>query len=160
VLLSRDGETHVEHADDLRPDTIFLISSMTKPVTAVAAMICVEECLLRLDDPVDEYLPELASRQVLTRLDGPLDDTVPAARAITVRDLLTFRLGLGFGHGMGGRLGPCRSWTRLALWARVPRHLPEYPGQTSGCASSARCRSRTSRASGGSTTPALTCLGC
>jgi CubicO group peptidase (beta-lactamase class C family) len=52
--------------------TIFRISSMTKPVTAVAAMILVEECKLRLDEPVDELLPELASRRVLKRLDGPL----------------------------------------------------------------------------------------
>jgi CubicO group peptidase (beta-lactamase class C family) len=105
ALLARDGETHVERAGDVREDTIFRISSMTKPVTAVAAMICVEECLLRLDDPVDDYLPELASRRVLTRLDGPLDETVPAVRAITVRDLLTFRLGLGFDAGMWGPPG-------------------------------------------------------
>jgi CubicO group peptidase (beta-lactamase class C family) len=105
ALLSRGGETHVEKAGDAWPDTIFRISSMTKPVTAVAAMILVEECVLRLDDPVDEYLPELASRQVLTRLDAPLGDTVPASRPITVRDLLTFRLGLGFGQGMWGPPG-------------------------------------------------------
>ena len=76
-------------------DTIFRISSMTKPIIAVAALILIEECRLRLDDPVDEFLPELADRRVLRRLDGPLDETEPAARAITVRDLLTFRLGLG-----------------------------------------------------------------
>src|SRR6266568_5967488 len=78
ALLSRGGETHLEQAGDVSPETIFRISSMTKPVTAVAAMILVEECVLRLDDAVDEYLPELASRRVLTRLDGPLDETVPA----------------------------------------------------------------------------------
>ena len=76
-------------------DTIFRIASMTKPVTAVATLILVEECPLRLDDPVDGLLPELADRRVLKRLDGPLDDTVPAQRPITVRDLLTFRLGFG-----------------------------------------------------------------
>lgn len=105
ALVSRGGQTHIEQAGDVSPDTIFRISSMTKPITAVAAMICVEDCLLRLDDPVDDYLPELASRRVLTRLDAPLDDTVPAARPITVRDLLTFRLGLGFGQGMFGPPG-------------------------------------------------------
>jgi CubicO group peptidase (beta-lactamase class C family) len=68
---------------------------MTKPVTAVAALVLVEECRVRLDDPVDDVLPELADRRVLARPDGPLDDTVPAARPITLRDLLTFRLGLG-----------------------------------------------------------------
>jgi CubicO group peptidase (beta-lactamase class C family) len=77
-------------------DTIFRIASMTKPITAAAAMILVEECILRLDDPVDELLPELADRKVLRRLDAPLEDVVPAKRAITLRDLLTFRWGFGF----------------------------------------------------------------
>ncbi len=79
----------------IQRDAIFRIASMTKPVTAAAALILVEECKLRLDDPVDRLLPELANRKVLKRLDGPLDDTVPAKRPITVRDLLTFRMGLG-----------------------------------------------------------------
>jgi len=68
---------------------------MTKPIMAVATLLLVEECKVRLDEPVDRLLPELANRQVLRRLDGPLDDTAPARRPITVRDLLTFRLGFG-----------------------------------------------------------------
>ncbi|HEX2174181.1 MAG TPA: serine hydrolase domain-containing protein, partial [Dehalococcoidia bacterium] len=103
TLISRRGETHVEaigskslgSSDAIQRDAIFRISSMTKPITAVAAMILVEECQLRMDDPVDHLLPELADRTVLKRLDGPLDDTVPANRPITLRDLLTFRLGFG-----------------------------------------------------------------
>src|SRR5262249_34095255 len=63
--------------------------------TAAATMILVEECKLRLDEPVDRLLPELANRQVLKRLDGPLDDTVAACRPITVRELPTFRMGFG-----------------------------------------------------------------
>jgi CubicO group peptidase (beta-lactamase class C family) len=81
--------------DPMQRDTIFRISSMTKPVTAAAAMILVEECKLRLDEPVDRLLPELAGRKVLKRLDGPLEDTVPANRPISLRDLLTFRMGFG-----------------------------------------------------------------
>src|SRR6266571_3638194 len=103
TLVSRRGEVHVDvigtqafkDPDPMRRDTIFRISSMTKPIIAVATMILVEECKLRLDEAVDALLPELAERQVLKRLDGPLDDTVPAKRAITVRDLLTFRMGFG-----------------------------------------------------------------
>jgi CubicO group peptidase (beta-lactamase class C family) len=102
TLVSRRGEVHVDAigtkavgGDPIRRDTIFRISSMTKPVTAAATMILVEECKLRLDEPVDRLLPELAGRAVLKRLDGPLDDTVPAHRPITVRDLLTFRMGFG-----------------------------------------------------------------
>ncbi len=79
----------------MRRGTIFRIASMTKPVAAVAAMILVEECALRLDDPVDALLPELSDRRVLRSIDGPLDDTVPAGRSITLRDLLTLRMGLG-----------------------------------------------------------------
>jgi CubicO group peptidase (beta-lactamase class C family) len=103
TLVSRRGEVHVDaigaqaftDPTPMRRDTIFRISSMTKPITAAATMILVEECKLRLDDLVDRWLPELADRQVLKRLDGPLEDTVPAKRAITVRDLLTFRMGFG-----------------------------------------------------------------
>src|SRR5947208_2896116 len=103
TLISRRGEVHVDvirtqaFADPapMRRDTIFRISSMTKPITAAATMILVEECKVRLDEPVDRLLPELANRTVLKRLDGPLDDTVPANRPITVRDLLTFRMGFG-----------------------------------------------------------------
>src|SRR4051794_4627064 len=107
TLVSRRGETHVDAIgmqaigghDPIRRDTIFRISSMTKPITAVAAMILVEECKLRLDDPVDELLPELANRQVLRSIESELDDTVPANRPITLRDLLTFRLGIGLVFG-------------------------------------------------------------
>ena len=77
-------------------DSIFRIASMTKPMVAVAALILVEECKLRLDDPVDGLLPELADRRVLVDGTGPVDGpTVAAHRPITVHDLLTFRLGLG-----------------------------------------------------------------
>jgi CubicO group peptidase (beta-lactamase class C family) len=72
---------------------------MTKPITAVATLMLVEDCVLRLDDPIDEFLPELAGRRVLTRLDGPLDETVPADRAISVHDLLSFQMGYGMLFG-------------------------------------------------------------
>jgi CubicO group peptidase (beta-lactamase class C family) len=101
-LVSRRGEVFVDtigkialDGAPMQRDTIFRITSMTKPVTAVAAMILVEECKIRLDDPVDRWLPELADRKVLRAIDAPLADTVPARRAITLRDLLTFRLGYG-----------------------------------------------------------------
>ena len=79
----------------MRRDTIFRITSMTKPILALATMLLVEEGRLALDQPVDRLLPELAERRVLRRIDGPLDETVPARRQITVEDLLTFRMGHG-----------------------------------------------------------------
>lgn len=102
VLARRDavhidaiGLRDVESGRPMEPDTIFRIASMTKPVTAVAAMMLVEEARLRLDDPIDAWLPELADRQVLRGIDSSLDDTVPAVRPISLRDLMTFRLGIG-----------------------------------------------------------------
>jgi len=103
TLLCRHDEVQVEAigaqnlatATPIQRETIFRIASMTKPITAAAAMILVEETKLRLDEPVDRWLPELADRKVLRGIDSPLDDTVPAKRPLTLRDLLTFRLGLG-----------------------------------------------------------------
>ena len=93
------GDKAFAAVDPMRRDTIFRIASMTKPITAVAAMILVEECRIRLDEPIDSWVPELAGRKVLKRIDGPLEDTVPASRPLTVRDLLTFRMGFGITFG-------------------------------------------------------------
>ena len=114
TVVHRRGETVVDvvgQKDKDKPgklerDSIFRIASMSKPITAAAAMILVEEGKLRLDEPVDRLLPELADRQVLKDLAGPLDDTVPANRPITLRDLLTFRLGLGMVMGPPGDPSP------------------------------------------------------
>ena len=102
ALVSRRDEVHVDAVGlkavgggPMRRDTIFRVASMTKPIVATAAMIMVEECRLRLDDPVDPLLPELANRRVLRTIGSDLDDTVPAGRPITLRDLLTLRMGIG-----------------------------------------------------------------
>jgi CubicO group peptidase (beta-lactamase class C family) len=82
--------------DAVGRDSIFRIASMTKPIVAVGALLLVEECRLRLEDPVETLLPELADRRVLVNGRGAIDgDTVPAQRPITIHDVLTFRLGLG-----------------------------------------------------------------
>ena len=114
TLVHRRGETVIDvvgQKDKDKPgklerDSIFRIASMSKPITAAAAMILVEEGKLRLDEPVDRLLPELANRQVLKDLNGPLEDTVPANRPITLRDLLTFRLGFGMVIGPPGDPSP------------------------------------------------------
>jgi CubicO group peptidase (beta-lactamase class C family) len=103
-LAARDGDVAYGVAgsltdggtDPVERDSIFRIASMTKPIVSVAALVLVEEHRLRLDDPVDDLVPELADRRVLVDPRGPIDgETVAAVRPITVRDVLTFRLGLG-----------------------------------------------------------------
>ena len=102
MLVSRHGEVQVDaigrlafEGSSMTRDSIFRITSMTKPVTAAAAMILVEEGRLQLDDPVDRWLPELANRKVLLTIEAMVHQTVPARRPITLRDLLTFRCGYG-----------------------------------------------------------------
>jgi CubicO group peptidase (beta-lactamase class C family) len=77
-------------------DSIFRLASITKPVTAAAVMILVDEGRIALDEPVGTWLPELASPVVVRTPASPVDDVVPADRPITVFDLLTFRAGYGF----------------------------------------------------------------
>jgi CubicO group peptidase (beta-lactamase class C family) len=106
AVIARHGEVHVEalgnlafdgpgSATAMAADTICRTGSMTKPIVAACAMTLVEDCTLRLDDPVDDYLPELADMTVLADPNGPLEETVPAERPITLRDLLTFTFGTG-----------------------------------------------------------------
>jgi CubicO group peptidase (beta-lactamase class C family) len=135
TLIDRRGETHVDAIgmkaiggrDPMRRDTIFRIASLTKPITAAGAMILVEECKLRLDDPVDPWLPELADRRVLRSIDSPLDDTVPANRPITLRDLLTFRLGLGAVMVFPARhpIQEAMAEAGIAPGAFLPTHAPD-----------------------------------
>ncbi|MCF2525726.1 serine hydrolase domain-containing protein [Yinghuangia soli] len=98
VWVEAVGSTAFDGGRPMARDTIFRIASMSKPVTAVVALMLVEEAVLRLDDPVDAFLPELADRRVLRSLDAdPADpgNLIAAERPITLRDLLTFRLGYG-----------------------------------------------------------------
>jgi CubicO group peptidase (beta-lactamase class C family) len=78
-------------------DTLFRIASMTKPVTSIAALMLMEEGKLRLEDPITRWIPELGGLQVLKDPEGPIDQTYPAARDITVEDLMTHRSGLAYG---------------------------------------------------------------
>jgi CubicO group peptidase (beta-lactamase class C family) len=107
VLAARGDQAYLEALGSMRAggppmpaDTIFRISSMTKPVTAAATLALAGEGLFSLDEPIDRLLPELADRPVLLRMDGPLDETVPAERPVTVRDLLSFTAGFGATAGI------------------------------------------------------------
>ncbi|WP_209306375.1 serine hydrolase domain-containing protein [Blastococcus sp. CT_GayMR19] len=82
-------------AGPMREDAIMRIQSMTKPITAVAALRLVEAGRLGLDQDLEEWLPELADRRVLASPTAALDDTVAAHRSITLRHLLTNASGYG-----------------------------------------------------------------
>jgi CubicO group peptidase (beta-lactamase class C family) len=100
---------------------------MTKPIAAVAAMILVEECRITLDEPLDPFLPELANRRVLKSIEGPLDATVPAHRPLTLRDLLSFRMGMGMLMAPPGLFPIQKAMDDLVLMSLnpAPPHTPD-----------------------------------
>ncbi|MFC1419410.1 serine hydrolase domain-containing protein [Streptacidiphilus cavernicola] len=96
VEVSAVGSVDVEGSAPIARDSIFRIASISKPITAAAAMLLVDDGAMALDDPVARWLPELAAPMVVRTPESPVDDVVPAARPITVFDLLTFQAGYGF----------------------------------------------------------------
>jgi len=141
AAVARHGEVHIEVTGTLAfegagsgtpmaADTICRIASTTKPIVAACAMTLVEDCTLRLDDPVDEFLPELADMRVLADPNGPLEDTVPANRPVTLRDLLTFTLGTGMVAAEPGTVPIADALGALQIdepTARDNRQLAEQP---------------------------------
>jgi CubicO group peptidase (beta-lactamase class C family) len=101
----------------IQRDTLFRIMSMTKPVTAVAALMLVEEGRLRLYDPVDAWLPELTHRMVMRDPNGEPAEVYPSPRSITLHDLLTYRLGIGWGTSS--------LWPRIFALFPYPPHLEQ-----------------------------------
>ncbi len=89
------GQMDREAGKAMAADTIFRIYSMSKPITAVAAMICYEEGRFQLDDPIAKFLPEFTEMEVW---DGNPDalNTVPAEGYITVRHLMTHTAGFSY----------------------------------------------------------------
>jgi CubicO group peptidase (beta-lactamase class C family) len=90
------GSADAEGRIPMARDSIFRIASITKPIIAAAAMLLVQDGRMQLADPVATWLPELAAPVVVRTPSSPVSDTVPAARPITVADLLAFRAGYGF----------------------------------------------------------------
>jgi CubicO group peptidase (beta-lactamase class C family) len=80
---------------ELGVDAIFRLASLSKLVAAALTLSLAADGIVALEEPVANWLPELASPRVLKRIDGPLTDTVPATRPILVSDLLTMTCGFG-----------------------------------------------------------------
>jgi len=96
ALVSRGDDVEVASAGDFESDSIARIASISKPITAAAVMLLVDDGLVSLDDPIARWVPELAEPKVVRTPRSTIDDVVPAARPITVENVLTFRAGWGF----------------------------------------------------------------
>ena len=98
------GMADREGGKPMRPDTMFRICSMTKPITTVAAMILYEEGRFLLDDPVSKYLPEFKNPKVLVKPASGEPYSIPATREITIRDLMRHTSGITY--SWNADLGP------------------------------------------------------
>ena len=132
------GHADREAGVALREDHIFRMFSSTKLVTACAVMLLVEDGRIRLDDPVDAYIPELGARQVLRPGAQRIDDTEPAQCAITLRHLMTHTSGLSYGvfdpgslqfqaYNLAGVLSPTQDLAGM-MKALAPLPLSFHPG--------------------------------
>ncbi len=101
VHFNQIGLMDVEAKKELRPDTIFRIFSMTKPITGVAMMILYEEGRYLLIDPVSKYLPEFENLRVYRSGSGKKLRTEPAG-LMTIKHLLTHTSGLIYGDDKAG----------------------------------------------------------
>jgi CubicO group peptidase (beta-lactamase class C family) len=98
VYFEAQGYSDIEAKTIMGKRTIFRMASSTKPISALAILLLLEDGKLLLTDPVSKFLPEFKHMKVaVPRTDGPGMDLVPAAREITLHDLLTHTSGLGSG---------------------------------------------------------------
>lgn len=117
------GHRDVEAELPMGRDTVFRIASMSKPVTVAAAMTLVDEGRLNLNDPIAQWVPELANPRVMTSLTGSLEASVPARRPITIDDLMTHRSGLAYGFSVPQPLS--RAYIKLQTLQDPDRWLAE-----------------------------------
>jgi CubicO group peptidase (beta-lactamase class C family) len=106
TIVSRRGQVGLMHAcgkmdlardKPMRPDTIFRIYSMTKPLTSAAIMMLYEEGRFQLDDPITTFLPSFKNQRVYVSGARGKYESEPAQRDITFRDLLSHTSGLTYG---------------------------------------------------------------
>jgi CubicO group peptidase (beta-lactamase class C family) len=95
-LIAREGDVEVVAFGAAERDSLFRIASITKPITAAAVMLLVDEGRIALDDPIERLVPELASPVVVRTPESPVHDVVKVVRPILVADVLDSRAGWGF----------------------------------------------------------------
>lgn len=134
VYADARGVADTETAEPITFDHRFRIFSMTKPLTAVAAMMLVEQAKLRLGDRIDKYIPGFAKTAVLRTRESSLDDVVPLETPLTVHHLLTHTSGLTYGffdpdtplgeHYTANQLDMDPNGSPMTEWANVIASTP------------------------------------
>jgi len=99
VYFEAFGQSDKKAGTPMTTDTIFSLASMTKPMTTVAALQLYEQGRLLIDDPLSKYFPKFATMKVAVWDDKSegVRDTEPAARQVTIQDLMRHTSGLSYG---------------------------------------------------------------
>jgi len=132
LSLEAVGWQDIEAKQPMKPDSIFQIASMTKPVTAIGILMLEEEGKLSIEDPVEKHLPEFRGQQLITKKEGATITLGKPARPITIRDLLTHTSGLRGGTPPGfGDLYANRNRTLAEATIAISQWPLEFePGST------------------------------
>ncbi len=117
------GARDLATGDAMQHDTLFRVASLTKPITAVAALQLLDEGRFLLDDPIAPFVPELSRLTVLPHPEAPLAEALPAERGLTFRDLLTHRAGLSYADFLAGPVAEAY----VALGPQIDN--PRSPGE-------------------------------
>jgi CubicO group peptidase (beta-lactamase class C family) len=112
--------------EPMRPDAIFRIFSMAKPLTSLGIVMLAQEGKVGLDAPAHDYLPSLLNREVIVEVDaaGTTIRTRPAVRPVTIRDLLRHTSGFGYTFSSYELL----EWTRITGRPSIEQPLLHDPG--------------------------------
>src|SRR5262245_26241670 len=95
IGLDAVGLADLANKKPMRPDSLFWIASMTKPITAVAVLMLQDDGKLNVEDPVEKFLPEFKNQWLLQDKGANSLTVIRSPRAVTLRDLLTHTSGLG-----------------------------------------------------------------
>lgn len=130
------GYKNLDTRELMTQDTLFRISSLTKPITSVIVMMLYEEKKLNLSDPITKWFPQFRNMKVLDALQK---ESVDASRDITILDLLTHRAGFTYSEFQNGKFredyrglgGDIDSELTNEQWVNVLSNLPliSQPGE-------------------------------
>ena len=113
IYSGKYGLNNIENKKPVLDNTIYRIWSMTKPIVAVVAMQLIEKKIIKLEDPITEYLPEFKNLKVLINEKANLDETEDVHEYPTIKDLLLHTAGFSY-NSMGDPVG--KEYDRIELF--------------------------------------------
>jgi len=114
------GWADIASKKPMQADTVFWIASQSKPITAAALMMLVDEGKVNLDDPVEKYLPEFCGQMVVAERDEEHVLLRRPKHPITVRNILSHTSGLPFSSALEGPLDRFPLCARVRSYAMTP----------------------------------------